>query len=233
MPIESLLTSIDWTALAKIIGIDIMLGVDNALVIALACATLPPAMRSRAILIGTAGAVILRALLLAGASLLMGLILVKLIAGAYLIFIGYTLLTDNADETAVEPASRVRDAVKTIVIADFMMSLDNVLGVSGAAQSAGAHSIYYAIAGIAISIPIIVYGATGIMRLMDRYPLTIWLGAGLLGWVGAEMIIGDPLLAGTIATNTQIAIQCGGFLLVIISAYLSIARRSNRQGQTA
>lgn len=219
-----ILTHIDYAAVLKIVGIDIMLGVDNAIVIALACASLPLAMRRRAVLWGTAGAVGLRAVLLVFAGLLMGLTYVKLIAGAYLLYIGYKLLMDSGETHDIDAPDRITDAVKTIVVADFMMSLDNVLAVVGAAQSAGAHSTAYAIAGIVLSIPIIVFGAQGIMKLMDRFPVIIWLGAGLLGWVGAEMIITDPVLADyvtrvhmTVGEYTQLSYKLAGFVAVVFA----------------
>lgn len=218
------ISSIDWAAIVKIVGIDIMLGVDNAIVIALACASLPVAMRKKAILLGTAGAVGLRAILLVFAGYLMGLQWVKLGAGAYLLFIGFKLLMENGDEHEVASAEHIFGAVKTIIVADFMMSLDNVLAVVGASQSAGAHSTAYAIAGIVLSIPVIVFGAQGIMKLMDRFPVIIWLGAGLLGWVGAEMMITDPVLTsyidrvhGTLHDWTHLSYKIAGFAAVIFA----------------
>jgi YjbE family integral membrane protein len=217
---------LNWAAIIKIIGIDIMLGVDNAIVIALACASLPVALRSRAVLIGTAGAIGLRAILLLFAGFLMGLVWVKLIAGAYLIYIGYSLLRSNSNSHDIQPATSMFGAIQTIIIADFMMSLDNVLAVTAAAQSAGEHSTLYAVAGILFSIPIIIFGAHSIMRLMGRYPIIIWIGAGLLGWVGAEMILFDPMsqmvlswLTAYIGEWTHITIKITGFLLVIGAAY--------------
>lgn len=218
------IAAIDWAAIVKIIGIDIMLGVDNAIVIALACATLPPAMRTRAVFWGTAGAVGLRAILLVFAGFLMGLSWVKLLAGAYLLYIGYKLLMDNDESHHVGTHDRVLDAVKTIIVADFMMSLDNVLAVVGAAQSAGAHSTGYAIAGIVISIPVIIFGAQGIMKLMDRFPIIIWLGAGLLGWVGAEMMITDPVAEAVVASahgilgeHAHLTFKVAGFIAVVFA----------------
>lgn len=231
-----ILHSIDYSAILKIIGIDIMLGVDNAIVIALACAALPETMRRKAVLWGTAGAVGLRAILLVFAGMLMGLTYVKLIAGAYLLYIGYKLLMDSGDEHEIDSPSRMVAAVKTIIVADFMMSLDNVLAVVGAAQGAGAHSTAYAIAGIALSIPIIIFGAQGIMKLMDRFPVIMWLGAGLLGWVGAEMIITDPVLNsymmrvhGAIGTYTDLTYKLAGFMAVVASVLVArtLARRAS------
>lgn len=220
------LQSLDWAAIIKIIGIDIMLGVDNAIVIALACAALPPEVRGRAVLWGTAGAVGLRAILLAFAGVLMGLPYVKLIAGAYLLYLGYKLLMENDGEHDVPAADRVSTAIKTIIVADFMMSLDNVLAVAAAAESAGQHSTLYAIAGIALSIPVIIFGARGLMGLMQRYPIIVWLGAGLLGWVGAEMIITEPLLQNyitsvhmTMGEYTHLSYKIAGFMAVVFSVY--------------
>ncbi|MEY2632119.1 MAG: hypothetical protein RIR00_773 [Pseudomonadota bacterium] len=231
------LQHIDWIAIIKIVGIDIMLGVDNAIVIALACAALPVALRQRAVLWGTAGAVGLRAILLVFASALMGLTYVKLFAGAYLLYIGYKLLMDSDDEHDINAPDRIFDAIKTIIVADFMMSLDNVLAVVAAAQSAGDHSTAYAIAGIVLSIPIIIYGAQGIMKLMDRFPVIIWMGAGLLGWVGAEMMITDPVLADyitrvhmSVGDYTHLAYKLAGFSAVVFAV---IAMRHIGKGRTS
>lgn len=217
------LTNLDWAAILKIVGIDIMLGVDNAIVIALACATLPPALRTKAIFWGTAGAVGLRAILLVFAGFLMGLPYIKLIAGAYLLFIGYKLLVANGEDEGhnIAPADKVFTAVKTILIADFMMSLDNVLAVAGAAQGAGEHSTMYAIAGIALSIPVIIFGATALVGVMNKFPIIVWAGAGLLGWVGMEMVLTDPVLASFSAIHTglgaytHLALKALGFFAVV------------------
>lgn len=232
------LQSIDWLAVLKIIGIDIMLGVDNAIVIALACAALPLEMRKRAVILGTAGAVGLRAVLLVFAGYLMGLTWVKLIAGAYLLYIGYKLLMESGEEHEVDSPNRIFDAVKTIIVADFMMSLDNVLAVVGAAQSAGNHSTAYAIAGIVLSIPVIVFGAQGIMQLMERFPVIIWLGAGLLGWVGAEMMITDPVLSDyitrvhmTMGDYTHLSYKLAGFVAVVF-AVIAMNRFKRRRDQS-
>lgn len=232
------LQSIDWLAVLKIVGIDIMLGVDNAIVIALACAALPLEMRKRAVILGTAGAVGLRAVLLVFAGYLMGLTWVKLIAGAYLLYIGYKLLMESGEEHEVDSPNRIFDAVKTIIVADFMMSLDNVLAVVGAAQSAGNHSTAYAIAGIVLSIPVIVFGAQGIMQLMERFPVIIWLGAGLLGWVGAEMMITDPVLSDyitrvhmTMGDYTHLSYKLAGFVAVVF-AVIAMNRFKRRRDQS-
>lgn len=221
------LSTIDWGAILKIIGIDIMLGVDNAIVIALACAALPKEVRGKAIMWGTAGAVGLRAILLVFAGLLMSIPYVKLVAGTYLLYLGYKLLVENEGSHDVPAADRVLAAVKTIIVADFMMSLDNVLAVTAAANTAGAHSTMYAIAGIVLSIPVIIFGASGLTGVMSKFPIIIWLGAGLLGWVGAEMIITDHLVAGYVdglhgiaGHYTHLCFKVAGFLSVIAAVSL-------------
>ena len=220
------LTSLDWAAILKIVGIDIMLGVDNAIVIALACAALPPELRKKAVIWGTAGAVGLRAVLLVFAGYLMALPYIKLIAGAYLLYLGVKLLLENSagHEHDIAPADKVLTAVKTILVADFMMSLDNVLAVAGAAESAGAHSTAYAVAGIVLSIPFIVFGAQALMGVMEKFPVIVWLGAGLLGWVGAEMVLGDAvvsdfglMLDAHLGHYAHTIVKAAGFALVIFT----------------
>lgn len=224
------LAHFDWAAIIKIVGIDIMLGVDNAIVIALACAALPVTMRRRAVFLGTGGAVILRGIFLLIAGLIMNLPWLKLIAGGYLLYIGFSLLANADKDHPVDSPDRMWAAAKTIIVADLMMSVDNVIAVAGAAQSAGAHSTTYAIAGILLSIPIIIFGAQGIMKLMDRFPIIIWLGAGLLGWVGAEMMITDPAVTGYIAKvhhslgdYTHRSFKLAGFMAVVF-AVLAVQR---------
>ncbi|HDR9103737.1 YjbE family putative metal transport protein [Paraburkholderia sp. A2RO-4L] len=233
----SFLTSIDWGAFFKIVMLDVMLGVDNAVVIALACAALPAALRMRAMLLGTAGAVGLRAALLAVANYLMDLPYLKIVAGVYLLYIGYKLLVESGgDDPEVKQHDKVLSAVWTIVVADLMMSLDNVLAVAAAAHGAGAHSTLYAIAGVALSIPVIVFGASLLTGLMDRFPAIVWLGGGLLGWVGIEMAVSDHFIAKYIdlehvqylGFNLPIAPALGFVMVVYLAA---MARRSHRKAE--
>ncbi|MBK3780386.1 YjbE family putative metal transport protein [Paraburkholderia aspalathi] len=223
------LSMVDWGAFSKIIVLDIMLGVDNAVVIALACAALPAALRLRAMLLGTVGAVLLRAVLLAAADFLMGLPYLKLVAGIYLLYIGYKLLAAGDDEDPnVTQHNKVLAAVWTIVVADLMMSIDNVLAVAAAAHSSEAHSTIYAIAGVCFSIPVIVFGAGLLTKVMDRFPIIVWLGGGLLGWVGVEMAISDPLVTpyGYWITAPHFGhdlplVELLGFLVVVFAALIS------------
>jgi YjbE family integral membrane protein len=235
------LATIDWGSILKIIGVDLMLGVDNAVVLALACAALPKELRMRALLWGTAGAVGLRAILLVFAGFLMGIPFVKLVAGAYLLYLGFKLLSSSdEDEPHVNASERMFAAVKTIIIADFMMSLDNVLAVAAAAAGAGAHSTLYAIAGIVFSIPVIVFGANLLTGLMAKFPIIIWLGAGLLGSVGAEMIVSDPKLAGVMAgivdsigEHAHLIFNVAGFAAVIVAVLAAKSVSKAAQGTTS
>lgn len=213
------ISTLNFTAILKIILVDIMLGLDNAIVIALACASLAPSLRNKAIFWGTAGAVGLRAILLVFATLLLGVPFLKIVAGFYLVFIGYKLLVDNEKaEEHVAAAPTVWGAITTIIIADFMMSLDNVMAVAGASSSVGEHSTLYAIAGILFSIPIIVYGATFLTKYMERFPIITWIGAGMLGYVGGEMIVGDSFF-NTLSHTYHLIVPAVGATIVVVAAY--------------
>lgn len=216
-----LLANIEWAAIFKIVMIDLLLGIDNAIVIALACAGLAVSVRGKAILLGTAGAVLLRAVLLVFATFLMGVPYLKIFAGAYLVFIGYKLLTAHEESHEVEQKSTIWGAVWTIIVADFMLSLDNVMAVAGAATSAGEHSTIYAIAGIVFSIPIIIYGAKYLATLMDRFPIIIWIGAAMLGVVGAEMIVSDAHFIQYIGDVNHWIAKGIGATLVVVAAFIA------------
>jgi len=212
------LASLDFAAIFKIVMIDLLLGLDNAIVIALACATLAVSVRGKAILLGTAGAIALRAVLLVFATFLLGVPYLKLVAGLYLVYIGYKLLTGHEDEPDVAQKDTIWGAVSTIVIADFMLSLDNVMAVAGAASATGAHSTLYAIAGVILSIPVIVYGAKYLSGLMDKFPVIIWIGAGMLGVVGAEMIVSDAHFISYVGEVNHLLAKAVGALVVVGTA---------------
>jgi YjbE family integral membrane protein len=210
---------LDWAAIFKITMIDLLLGLDNAIVIALACASLAVSVRGKAILLGTAGAIALRAVLLVFATFLLGIPFLKIFAGIYLVWIGYSLLTGHEEDPEVEQKSTIWGAVWTIIVADFMLSLDNVMAVAGAASSTGAHSTLYAIAGIVLSIPIIVYGAKYLSGLMDKFPVIIWIGAGMLGVVGAEMIVSDAHFIEYIGEVNHWIAKAVGAGIVVAAAF--------------
>src|SRR5690606_17524992 len=182
--------TLHWGAVFQIILIDILLGGDNAVVIALACRNLQPKQRMQGILWGTAGAIILRVLLIAFALTLLGIPFLKLVGGALLVWIGVKLLIPDEDEHGnISGGSSIWAAVKTILIADFVMSLDNVIAIAGAAQNTHLdHQLYYVIFGLVVSVPIIIWGSTLVLKLIDRFPIVVTFGAALLGWIAGGML---------------------------------------------
>jgi YjbE family integral membrane protein len=181
-------TSFFWVTLAQIIMINIVLSGDNAVVIALASRSLPPRQQKRAILFGSFGAIILRVILTFFAVLLLGLPYLKIIGAALLGWIGIQMLLPEEGEEEINASTQLWAAIKTIVVADFIMSLDNVLGVAAAAKG----SPLLLVIGLAISIPIIVYGSTLVLKMMTRWPVIVTAGGAVLGWVAGEMAVTDP-----------------------------------------
>jgi YjbE family integral membrane protein len=182
-------------AIAKIIGINIILSGDNAVVIALACRSLPPRQRMMGILLGAGAAVILRIIFTVIVNELLGIHYLKLAGGLLLLWIAVKLLIqDEANEDSVRSGTSVWDAVKVVAIADIVMSLDNVLAIAAAAG--GNTSLI--ILGLVISIPLVIGGATLITNLLTRYPILVWAGAALLGWVAGELLATEPALAPAI-----------------------------------
>jgi YjbE family integral membrane protein len=217
----------NWVALLEIIGVNIVLSGDNAVVIALACRTLPPAQQRLAIIFGAAGAIVLRALLTVFAVLLLTRPYLKLAGGVLLLWIAIKLLLpddDGNDET--KGNAGMFAAIKTIIIADLVMSLDNVLGVAAVAKG----DVILLILGLLISMPLIIYGSTLIMGLMGRFPVLITLGAALLGYVAGEMVVSDPVVVSWIEANAtwlhMFAPLLGAVLVVFAGKY--IAHRKKR-----
>jgi YjbE family integral membrane protein len=192
---EELASQAFWIGLAKIIGVNIVLSGDNAVVIALAARSLPLAQRKQAILWGAGAAVILRILLTIFAVALLALPWLKIIGSLLLFWIGIKLLAGDDDDADINASEHLMTAIKTILIADLVMSLDNVIAVAAAAGG----SMTLLILGLAISIPLVVFGATLLVNLMERYPVIITVGAGLIGWVAGEMLVTDPVLSGWLA----------------------------------
>lgn len=221
-------TATFWIAVLQIIAIDIMLGGDNAVVIALACRKLPEAKRKQGILWGVAGAIILRIALIFFALQLLAVPWLK-IAGALLLFwIGIKLLQpENESHGDVAAATTLGGAVKTIIVADAVMSLDNVIAVAGAAHG----NIILVAFGILASIPIVVWGSQLVLKLMDRYPAIIIAGGALLGWIGGSMTMSDPALPGDLFAGipyAKIIFPMAGALLVVITGK-TLAARAKRQ----
>ena len=178
-----------WVAVGKIIWINVLLSGDNALVIALACRGLQPRQRLWGMILGAGVAVILRILFTAIVVTLMELPYLKLVGGLALVVIAAKLLVpDEEDEEGVQSASHLWAAVQIVVVADIVMSLDNVIAVAAAANG----SVPLLILGLAISIPLIVAGAALIMALLNRLPILVWAGAALLGWIAGDVIATDP-----------------------------------------
>jgi YjbE family integral membrane protein len=192
---EQFMTPEFWVAVGQIIMIDILLGGDNAVVIALACRKLPPAQRTKGILWGTAGAILLRVILIFFALTLLAIPFLKIIGAILLLWIGVKLLAPEHDDAhgSIAASDKLWAAVKTVIIADLVMSVDNVIAIAGAAQGAGqAHQMPLVIFGLVVSIPIIVWGSQLVIKLMDRFPMIITAGGMLLGWIAGTMLISDP-----------------------------------------
>ncbi|HYS62744.1 MAG TPA: TerC family protein, partial [Paraburkholderia sp.] len=186
--------TLHWGAVIQIIVIDILLGGDNAVVIALACRNLPPAQRTKGVLWGTVGAILLRVALIAFAVALLDVPLLKFAGGLLLLWIGVRLMAPAHDaHENVKPADKLVSAIKTIIVADAVMSLDNVIAIAGAAEAADPeHRLALVIFGLVVSIPLIVWGSQLVLKLLDRFPIVITLGAALLGWIAGGLIINDP-----------------------------------------
>ncbi len=191
---EFLFQSTFWLSVLQIIAIDILLGGDNAVVVALACRKLPESQRNKGIAWGVVGAIVLRILLISFALQLFALPFVKIIGALLLLWIGVKLLNADDEEPEVDGVSHLLGAIKTIIVADAVMSVDNVIAVAGAAKG----NLWLVVFGIVVSIPIIVFGSKLVLKLMERFPVVITLGAALLGWIAGDMLVDDVALASTL-----------------------------------
>ena len=216
--LEELATQAFWIGLLKIIGVNIILSGDNAVVIALAARSLPQRQQKQAVFWGAGAAVILRILLTIFAVALLTLPWLKLIGSALLFWIGVKLLIPEEGEDDIKASDQLLSAIKTILIADLVMSLDNVIAVAAAAGG----SYMLLILGLAISIPLVIFGATLLIKLMDRFPIIITGGAGLIGWVAGEMLVADLALKGWFTglgvEYRQDEPYLGGYSLELIAA---------------
>ena len=229
----SFLTSPDfWIALSQIILINIVLSGDNAVVIALASRSLPPAQQKKAILFGSMGAIVLRVVLTFFAVYLLTLPFLKMVGAALLLWIGIGLLKSDDGEEDLEGHSNLAAAIKTIVMADLVMSLDNVIGVAAAAKG----NVPLLVFGLVISIPLIIFGSTLILKLMGRFPIIITLGAALLGWVAGEMAMGDPAIATWSADQHvlhTLVPALGAVAVVVIGKWLTSRQHAASSEQAA
>lgn len=201
---EEFLSAPFWLAVGQIIMIDILLGGDNAVVIALACRQLPPNLRTKGILWGTAGAIVLRVVLIAFALTLLAIPFLKLVGAILLLWIGVKLLApgDEDAHSNIQASDKLWAAVKTVIVADLVMSIDNVIAIAGAATGAGGnHQLSLVIFGLLVSIPIIIWGSQLVLKIMDRFPIIITVGGMLLGWIAGTMAHSDPALVAYIPQN--------------------------------
>ena len=218
---QEFMTADFWLAVGQIIMIDILLGGDNAVVIALACRNLPGKLRTKGIIYGTAGAIVLRIILIVFALALLAIPYLKLVGAALLFWIGVKLFQpEDEDGHAISSSDKLWGAVKTVIIADLVMSVDNVLAIAGAAQGAHQdHQLALVIFGLLVSIPIIVGGSQLVLKLMERFPIVITLGAMLLGWIAGQMAYSDPAIAAYLPPGSSwsyVASIVGALLVLLI-----------------
>jgi len=190
--LEEFASQVFWLNLLKIIGVNIILSGDNAVVIALAARSLPQRQQKAAVLWGSGAAVVMRIILTVFAVALLTLPWLKIIGSLLLFWIGIKLLVPEDGDDDISASDNLMAAIKTILIADLVMSIDNVIAVAAAAQG----SLTLLILGLGISIPLVIFGSTMLLHLMERWPIIITIGGGLLGFVAGEMLVTDPVLKG-------------------------------------
>ena len=228
-----------WLALGQIVWVNILLSGDNAVVIALAARSLPPKQQKQAIFIGSGAAIVMRIALTLVAAQLLQLPWLKLIGAVLLIYIGVTLLLpeDEGESDGKEVGGMVA-AVRTILIADLVMSLDNVIAVAAAAKG----DTTLLVIGLAMSIPLVIFGSTLLLKVIERFPAVVWFGAGLLGFIAGEIVVDDPAVRDTLialagqfslpADKLPITFGIAGVALVLALGWGLLARR-NLSGHAA
>jgi len=197
-----------WAALGSIILANVLLSGDNAVVIAMAARALPANQQKKAIFYGSAAAIVMRIVLTLLAVKLLAMPYLKLVGGVALVYIGTTLLLENDDEDDAHGTGHtsLMTAIRTILVADLVMSLDNVLAVAAAAHN----NTLLLILGLGISIPLIIFGSTMLLKVMDRFPIIITLGAALLGYLAGEMALTDPGVVSLIGPQPEIVPEIAG-----------------------
>ncbi|GAB3625405.1 membrane protein [Pandoraea terrae] len=225
---------LNWAAVLQIIMIDILLGGDNAVVIALACRNLPAKQRLQGVMWGTAGAIILRVILIAFAVTLLNIPFLKAIGGLLLLWIGVKLMLPDADaHDNVKPADKLWTAIKTIIIADLVMSVDNVIAIAGAAQGAADHhQMPLIIFGLIVSIPLIVWGSQLVLKLLDRFPIIVMAGAALLGWIAGGLLVTDKGVVPYMPFDPEVAHYAAAVLgaaFVVVVGLILKKRQTARQ----
>jgi YjbE family integral membrane protein len=231
---EEFMTAHFWTGLLAIIGVNIVLSGDNAVVIALAARSLPPRQRKAAIFWGSSAAIVMRIILTIVAVELLRLPYLKLVGAALLLWIAVQLLVPEEEEGEDGPvAGSLGAAIRTILIADLVMSLDNVIGVAAAAKG----SMTLLILGLAISIPLVIFGSSMLLKIMDRFPIIITLGAALLGWVAGDMAVTDPAVKDWVDANAAwlhtAAPALGAIAVVAIGKWLARSKEAQEEAAPA
>ncbi len=214
-----------WIAVLQIIAIDILLGGDNAVVIALACRKLPPRQRKLGIFWGVFGAIALRVILIFFALTLLKIPFLKLVGAALLLWIGIKLVLPDREEGGheIDASTNLMGAIKTIIVADAVMSLDNVIAIAAASKDSMALVIF----GLVVSIPIIVFGSQLVLKLMDRFPIVILGGGALLGWIAGDMAVSDAAIKDWVEQNMagyQWVVAVAGAALVVAVGKLLAAK---------
>ena len=229
-----------WVALAQIVWVNILLSGDNAVVIALAARSLPPRQQKQAIVIGSGAAILMRIVLTLVAVQLLQLPWLKLVGAVLLVYIGVSLvLPEHEGEGGGEEGNRgMVAAVRTILIADLVMSLDNVIAVAAAAQG----NTTLLVLGLAVSIPLVIFGSTLLLKVIERFPVIVWLGAGLLGYIAGEILVDDPAIhpkmldfasqLGWSFDTFHLAVGLAGAALVLLIGWL-LVRRSQAHAAAA
>lgn len=215
-----------WTSFGSIIMADILLSGDNAIVIAMVAKGLPPSQQKKAIVFGSLGAVLLRVLLTVLAVELLALPYLKFVGGLLLIWVGFKLMQEEDDEETGQNAHNVGllAAIRMIVIADLVMSMDNILAVAAAAHG----SIVLILFGLALSIPFIVFGSTMLLKVIEKFPILVVFGAGLLGWLAGEMMFADSAVEQIFKVShdrSLVPIGIVGALTVVGAGYLARSRK--------
>lgn len=226
--VEMLSSVAFWQALGAIIWVNLLLSGDNAVVIALAARSLPEKQQKLAVFWGSAAAIIMRVILTVFAVALLQLPYLKLIGGVLLLWIGVKLIVPEEGGEDIQSSDNLFQAVKTILIADLVMSLDNVIAVAAAAEQGPPEAkVTLLIVGLALSIPIVIFGSTLMLKVMGRFPVIITLGAALLGWIAGDIMVTDPAIAAWVKSNAawlsewKVAPVAGAVLVVAIGKYLA------------
>ena len=217
--IEALTSGALWGALGAIIVANILLSGDNAVVIAMAARSLPPHQQKKAIYFGSAAAIVMRIVLTIVAVQMLQVPYLKIVGALALLWIGAQLLVETEEEGEIREVGSLAAAIRTILIADLVMSIDNVIAVAAAASRAPElYRLTLLIVGLATSIPLIIIGSTLLMKIMDRFPIIITLGAALLGFLAGEMLVSDPVLDAWFKANlphADLIFGVGGAILVV------------------